>query len=227
MNMNRDMWNGKGGIICFIWEYSVVNEIRSQPGMRKLDKQRQGEKNPETFAATHVQHVVRENSQAVSILSAYRNTSRKTKNKMLCCLRTKRANRFNLSKWMGNQFSNLSPKTCQPEIFLDFPQYIQEVDRLCGLVVRVPGYSSKGPGFHFLRYQILWEVVGLERGPLNLVRITEELLEWISSGCGPRKPRLTALGIRCADHATPSIHKFGINFADKRRSLDRYSSLEN
>jgi hypothetical protein len=50
-------------------------------------------------------------------------------------------------------------------------------DLLCGLVVRVPGYRSKGPGFDSRRYQIFWEVVGLERGPLNLMRIIEELLE--------------------------------------------------
>jgi hypothetical protein len=55
-------------------------------------------------------------------------------------------------------------------------------DRLCGLVVRVPDYRSRGPGFDFRRYHIFWEVVGLERGPLSLVRITEELLEWKSSG---------------------------------------------
>jgi hypothetical protein len=36
--------------------------------------------------------------------------------------------------------------------------------------------------------------VGLERGPLNLVRITEELLEWKSSGSGSRKPRLRPWG---------------------------------
>jgi hypothetical protein len=50
-------------------------------------------------------------------------------------------------------------------------------DRLCSLVVRVPGYRSRGPGFDSRFYQIFWEVVGLERGPLSLVRITEELLE--------------------------------------------------
>jgi hypothetical protein len=50
-------------------------------------------------------------------------------------------------------------------------------DRLCGLVVRVSGYRSRGPGFDSWLYQIFWEVVGLERGPLSLVRITEELLE--------------------------------------------------
>jgi hypothetical protein len=53
------------------------------------------------------------------------------------------------------------------------------------------------------RYQISWEVVGLERGPLSLVSITEELLEWKSSGPGSRKPILMAVGTRCADHATP------------------------
>jgi hypothetical protein len=47
----------------------------------------------------------------------------------------------------------------------------------CGLVVRVPGYRSRGPGFDSRPYQIFWEVVGLERGPLGLVRISEELLE--------------------------------------------------
>jgi hypothetical protein len=53
-----------------------------------------------------------------------------------------------------------------------------------GLVVRIPGYRSRGPGFDTQRYQIFWEVVGLERGPLSLVRIIEELLEWKSSGFG-------------------------------------------
>jgi hypothetical protein len=36
------------------------------------------------------------------------------------------------------------------------------MDRLCGLVARVPGSDSR-------RYKIFWEVVGLERGPLSLV----------------------------------------------------------
>jgi hypothetical protein len=50
-------------------------------------------------------------------------------------------------------------------------------DRLCGLVVRVRGNRSRGPRFDSRRYQIFWEVVGLERGPSSLVRIIEELFE--------------------------------------------------
>jgi hypothetical protein len=50
-------------------------------------------------------------------------------------------------------------------------------DRLCGLVVRVSGYRSGGPGFDSRPYQILWVVGGLEQGPLSLVRTIEELFE--------------------------------------------------
>jgi hypothetical protein len=52
------------------------------------------------------------------------------------------------------------------------------------LVVSVPGYRSRGPEFDSRRYQILWEVVGLDRGPLSLVSKTEELLGRNSSGSG-------------------------------------------
>jgi hypothetical protein len=57
-------------------------------------------------------------------------------------------------------------------------------DRLFGLGVRVPGYRSRGPRFDSRRYQIFWEVVSLEQGPLSLVRITEELLRRNSSCSG-------------------------------------------
>jgi hypothetical protein len=40
------------------------------------------------------------------------------------------------------------------------------------------------PGFYSRHYQIFWEVVGLERGPLSLVSTTEELLGRKRSGSG-------------------------------------------
>jgi hypothetical protein len=51
-------------------------------------------------------------------------------------------------------------------------------------VLRVSGYTSRGPGFDSRPYQIIWEVGDLERGPLSLVRTIEELLKWKSSGSG-------------------------------------------
>jgi hypothetical protein len=40
---------------------------------------------------------------------------------------------------------------------------------LCGLVVRVSGYRSGGPGFFSRRFQIFSEAAGLERDPVSLV----------------------------------------------------------
>jgi hypothetical protein len=48
-------------------------------------------------------------------------------------------------------------------------------DRLCGLVVRVLGYRSGGPGS--IPGTTKKKVVALERGPLSLVSTTEELLD--------------------------------------------------
>jgi hypothetical protein len=61
-------------------------------------------------------------------------------------------------------------------------------------------------GFDSRRYQIFWELVGLEWGPLGPVSTIEELLGKKSSGFGLENEN-TAVGIHCADHATPSIRK--------------------
>jgi hypothetical protein len=50
-------------------------------------------------------------------------------------------------------------------------------DRLCGLVVKSSWLQIQRSGFDFRSYQIFWEVVGLERGPLNLVSTTESYVK--------------------------------------------------
>jgi hypothetical protein len=57
----------------------------------------------------------------------------------------------------------------------NFQKVGSDIDRLCGLVIRVPGYRSRGPRFDTWHYQIFLGAV--ERGSLSLMRINEELLE--------------------------------------------------
>jgi hypothetical protein len=49
-------------------------------------------------------------------------------------------------------------------------------DRLCGLVIRIPGSRSRGSDFDSWGYQIFREVLALEQGPPSLMSTTEELL---------------------------------------------------
>jgi hypothetical protein len=63
---------------------------------------------------------------------------------------------------------------------------------LYGLVIRVPGYRSRGPGLDSRGYRIFKEVVDLE---LSLVSIIQRLLGRKSS-CSSLENREFSLGIR-------------------------------
>jgi hypothetical protein len=74
--------------------------------------------------------------------------------------------------------------TCSIIILIIIIIIVSSDDRLCGLVVRAPGYRSRGPVPNFRRYQNFWEVAGLDRGPFRLMCTTEELFGRKSCGFG-------------------------------------------
>jgi hypothetical protein len=82
------------------------------------------------------------------------------------------------------------------------------------MAVRPPLWSSgqsswlqiRRPGFDSRHYHGKKKEVGLERGPLSLVGATEKLLDRKVAAL-VKKIENTAVGIRHADHVTPSIRK--------------------
>jgi hypothetical protein len=62
-------------------------------------------------------------------------------------------------------------------------------------------------GFDSRCYQISWEVLSLEQGPLSLVSTTEELLERKYSGAGLENPDYGRTGSAVPTTRQPSIHR--------------------
>jgi hypothetical protein len=86
-------------------------------------------------------------------------------------------------------------------------------------------FRSRGPAFDSRRYQIFWEVVGLERGPLSLMSTIEELLEKKGSGSSLESREYGRRDSSRWPRGALYPQKVGINFADKRQSHGRYNSL--
>jgi hypothetical protein len=107
----------------------------------------------------------------------------------------------------GRKFLIRDPASINRLIFFKGTNYValyQLKDRLCGLVVRVLGNRSGGPGS--IPGITKKKVVGLERGSLSLVSITEELRDR-KVKTPVQKTENTAVGIRHADHVAPFIRK--------------------
>jgi hypothetical protein len=87
---------------------------------------------------------------------------------------------------LNSQSSLASRRVFTPGLCLQ--SRIEDDSYLC-LMIRTASmvYRSRGPEFDCLRYQNFRQIMGIERGRLSLVRITEELLGRSNSGSGLEK----------------------------------------
>jgi hypothetical protein len=100
--------------------------------------------------------------------------------------------------------STWKKQTYADQLKIKSKSFLHNFDRLCGLMVRVLGYRSGGPGS--IPVSTGKKVGGPERGPLSLVSTTEELLDR-KIAAPVQKTENTAVGIRRAGHVAPSIRK--------------------
>jgi hypothetical protein len=96
--------------------------------------------------------------------------------------------------------------------FLFYNSVLLMINRLCGLVARVPGYRCRGPGFDSWWYHIFRKVVGLEQGLISLV--------WVQlRSCMEENREYSRRDPLHWPRDTLHPQKVGTNFADKRRLL--------
>jgi hypothetical protein len=108
--------------------------------------------------------------------------------------------------------------------FVKWYRFGRKDDRLCGLLVRVPGYRSRGPGSipratRFSEKQWVWN------GVHSIASKIEELLGRKSSGSSLE---IRDYGRRRSAALTtwhPVSAEVGTNFSDKLWYLGRYSSF--
>jgi hypothetical protein len=100
-----------------------------------------------------------------------------------CCLQFNVYFKRHIALWKANDSRVCSDETwhCLQTCSIMFP-FMWSSGQSSWLQIQRSGFNSR-------RYQIFWEVVGLERGPLSLVS-TIELLGRKSSGSSLEKPRL-------------------------------------
>jgi hypothetical protein len=98
---------------------------------------------------------------------------------------------------------------------------------LCGLVVKSSWLQLQRSRFDSRRYEIFWEVVGLERGLLSLVSTIEELLDRKSSVSGLESREYGRRDPSRWPRGTLYPKKVRTNFVDKRLFLGGYGSLAN
>jgi hypothetical protein len=115
--------------------------------------------------------------------------------------------------------TNIFPNCASCEVRTEFICYVEESRPRLWSSGQSSWLQIHRAGFNFRRYQIFWEVAGLERGSLSLMSTTEELLKRKSSGSG-----LENRDCGCKDPPrwpgdTPLLAKVCTNVADKRRSV--------
>jgi hypothetical protein len=108
---------------------------------------------------------------------------------------------------------------CAPcEVQTEFICYVEQSRPPLWTSGQVSWLQIQRLGFDSRHYQVFWEVVDLERGPLSPVSTNEELFERKSSGSGLEKRKYGSRDPPLWLRDIPLTAKMSTNFPDKRCS---------